>query len=125
MQTIEQMKQVALDALEELKGEDIVTMEIGEQSSIADYMIVCSARSSRHLAALADEVTVKSKHAGFQPLSVNKASEKGWVLVDLGDVIVHIMTPETREFYSLEKLWQKRPDTVSESGSEPKSEAEE
>jgi ribosome-associated protein len=104
MQT-DQLKDIAINALEDIKAQDIVTLDVRAITTIADIMIICSARSSRQLKALANEVVVKAKEQGFTPLSNEGNGESGWVLVDLGDVIVHIMMPETREFYQLEKLW--------------------
>ena len=103
MQT-EQIKQLAIDALEDLKAVDMTVLYVHEMTSITDYMIVVSANSNRHLKALADSVIEKAKAAGFRPLGVEGADSGEWGLVDLGDVIVHIMTPAIREFYQIEKL---------------------
>ncbi len=104
MQT-EQIKQLAINALEDLKAVDMTVLNVHEMTSITDYMIVVSANSSRHLKALADSVIEKAKAAGLRPLGVEGADSGEWGLVDLGDVIVHIMTPAIREFYQIEKLW--------------------
>jgi len=101
----EQMKQLAIEALEDLKAVDITVLDVHEMTSITDYMIVASANSSRHLKALADSVVDKAKQAGQRPLGVEGETGGEWALVDLGDAIVHIMMPAIREFYQIEKLW--------------------
>ena len=103
-----QPKQVArlvVDALNERKGEDIVVLDVRELTDITDYMIVASGRSRRQVTALAEEVVLRSKRAGHQPLGVEGMERGEWVLIDLLDAVVHVMEPETREFYQLEKLW--------------------
>lgn len=96
---------LATTALEDLKGRDIVEIDITEKSNIADSMVVVTGTSKRHVKSLADQVRVKAKDAGEAPLGVEGEDTGEWVLVDLGDVIVHVMTEEMREFYALEKLW--------------------
>ncbi len=96
---------LATAALEDLKGRDIVEIDITEKSNIADAMVVATGTSKRHVKSLADQVRVKAKDAGEAPLGVEGEDAGEWVLVDLGDVIVHVMTEEMREFYALEKLW--------------------
>lgn len=96
---------LTVDALESLKGVDIVVIDIEGKSSIADAMIVATGTSQRHVFSLAENVRLAAKAAGHPPLGVEGDSTSDWVLVDLGDVIVHVMTEEKREFYSLEKLW--------------------
>lgn len=108
--TPEQVKDLALEALDNIKAKDVVCMEVKPITSIADYMIVCSGTSSRHLKAIADELTETSKKAGHQPTGVEGEGGAEWVLVDLGDVIAHIMLPDTRRFYDLEKLWSLSPE---------------
>ena len=107
----EQVTALAVEALESLKGQDIVVLDIAGKSSIADAMLVVTGTSQRHVGSLAEEVRVRSKSAGHAPLGV-EGSKTGsdWTLVDLGDVIVHVMTREKRDFYSLEKLWSVGPD---------------
>lgn len=102
----ETLLHVVTGALEDLKGNDIKVLDVSKLTSITDNMVICSARSTRHLKALADEVTVKAKASGEQPLSVTGTQASGWILVDLNTVVAHIMLPETREFYNLEKLWE-------------------
>ncbi len=102
---VEQLKQLAIEALEDLKGVDVQVLDVREKTSITDYMLIVSANSSRHLKAMADSVVEKAKAQGFQPLGVEGENSAEWALVDLGDVVVHVMTPEIRDFYQLEKLW--------------------
>jgi len=104
MQT-ETLKQVALQALDDLKGVDIDTFDVRELTSVTDYMMVASGTSDRHVKSLAGAVVQACKQAGVAPLGVEGEREGEWVLVDLGDVVVHVMQPRIREFYALEKLW--------------------
>ena len=93
------------EALAELKAKDIVEIDVRGKSSVADYMVVASGTSSRHVKSSADEVVRFAKKLGVMPLGVEGEREAEWVLVDLGDVIVHVMLPRVREFYALERLW--------------------
>jgi ribosome-associated protein len=104
---------VIIDALEELKGKDILSMDVKELTSVTDTMVVCSARSTRHLKSLANNVALRCKEAGFCPLGVEGDTQTDWILVDLADAVVHIMLAEAREFYQLEKLWSYEPKTRS------------
>jgi ribosome-associated protein len=88
-----------------LKAVDVKVLDVEEISSFTDVMIVATGASTRQVKALADRVTEKCKEAGVRPLGVEGERESEWILVDLGDVVVHIMNPETRDFYQLEKLW--------------------
>jgi ribosome-associated protein len=102
---IKELIDVTLTALDEAKAIDVIVFEVSKLTSISDYMIIASGRSNRQVSALADKVVEASKKIGVQPLGVEGKSEGEWVLVDLGDIIVHIMHPDTREYYQLEKLW--------------------
>lgn len=93
------------DALAELKAKDVVEIDVRGKSSVADYMVVASGTSTRHVKSSADEVVRFAKKLGVMPLGVEGEREAEWVLVDLGDVIVHVMLPRVREFYALERLW--------------------
>ena len=108
------------DALESLKAQNIVTLPIGDISTIADAMIIATGSSTTHVKAIADEVIEHSKAAGYQPIGVEGKEVAEWVLVDLGDIIVHIMLPATREFYNVERLWTARP-AASETNTSPSS----
>ena len=93
------------EALAELKAKDVVEIDVRGKSSVADYMVVASGTSTRHVKSSADEVVRFAKKLGVMPLGVEGEREAEWVLVDLGDVIVHVMLPRVREFYALERLW--------------------
>ena len=102
----EEIKDLAIDALDELKGQNITVLDVRERSTITDYMVIASGTSDRHVRALADKVSEKAKASGVMPLGVEDGrAASGWVLVDLVDVVVHVMRPDVREFYNLEKLW--------------------
>lgn len=103
---VEQLKNIILDALEERKGRDIVTLDVRGMSGVTDYMVVCSGTSSRHVKSLADNVWIEAKKHGAAPLGMEGQRTSDWILVDFGDVVAHVMLPEAREFYDLERLWQ-------------------
>lgn len=92
-------------ALAEIKAKDPVEIDVRGRTSIADYLVVVSGTSTRHVKSVADEVVKFAKRLGVMPLGVEGEREAEWVLVDLGDVIVHVMLPRVREFYALERLW--------------------
>lgn len=102
---IKKLIDITLDALNDGKALDVTVFEVSKLTSISDYMIIASGRSNRQVSALADRVVEAAKANGVKPLGVEGKREGEWVLVDLGDIIVHIMHPETREYYQLEKLW--------------------
>jgi ribosome-associated protein len=102
---IEVMKQAVIDALEDIKGYDIAVMDVRKLTSMASYMIIANASSSRQAKALADNVREKLKERGANIQGVEGEKEGEWVLVDLGEIIVHIMLPATRAYYNLEQLW--------------------
>lgn len=108
---------LVVDALEDLKGVDVVTINIEGKTSIADAMIIATGTSQRHVNALAENVRLMAKRADYPPLGVEGDSTSDWVLVDLGDVIAHVMTAEKREFYDLEKLWSVGHDDDGENAS--------
>ena len=92
-------------AVEELKAKDVVEIDVRGKSSVTDYMVIVSGTSTRHVKSVADEVVKFAKKLDVQPLGVEGEREAEWVLVDLGDVVVHVMLPRVREFYALERLW--------------------
>ncbi|TKR32800.1 ribosome silencing factor [Luteimonas gilva] len=105
-------------ALEEIKARDTVEIDVRGKTSVCDFMIVTSGTSTRHVKSIADEVVRYAKKLDLQPLGVEGEQEAEWVLVDLGDVIVHVMLPRVREFYALERLWtvgDQPPETETES----------
>lgn len=99
------LRQRVLEALDELKARDVREIDVRGKTSIADLLIIASGTSTRHVKSLADEVVKFVKRAGMLPLGVEGQTEAEWVLVDLGDIIVHVMLPRIREFYGLERLW--------------------
>ncbi|MBU6246724.1 MAG: ribosome silencing factor [Xanthomonadaceae bacterium] len=99
------LRQQVLQALEDLKAKDIREIDVRGRTSIADLLVIASGTSTRHVKSIADEVVKFAKKAGVMPLGVEGEQEAEWVLVDLGDVIVHVMLPRIREFYGLERLW--------------------
>jgi ribosome-associated protein len=96
---------LVIDALENVKAKDIATLDVRKMTSVTDYMVVASGTSNRHVKALADAVADKSRAAGHRPIGVEGEEGSEWVLLDLQDVLVHVMLPRVREFYNLEKLW--------------------
>lgn len=103
--TTEQLRDWVIAALEDLKAQDIQILDVRGMTSITDLMIVASGTSDRHIKALADNVVENVKKHGIPPIGVEGETSREWVLVDLGDVILHVMHPQTRAFYNLEKLW--------------------
>lgn len=99
------LHQLIMKSLDDDKAEDVVSIDLEGKSSIADSMIVASGRSHRQVAAIADHLCRRIKDAGFGTVRVEGLPHADWVLVDAGDVIVHIFRPEVREFYNLEKMW--------------------
>ncbi|WP_336294437.1 ribosome silencing factor [Bartonella sp. CB169] len=96
---------IILDSLESKKAEDIVSIDLYGKSSLADYMVIASAHSQRHVSAVADSLLCAWKDSGYGCASVEGLSGGDWVLIDTGDIIVHLFRPEIRLFYNLEKLW--------------------
>ncbi len=99
------LEKIVYDTLDSNKAIEITKIDVSKMTSVIDTMFICSATSTRHAKTLADKVIQASKAAGFRPLSVQGEGLGEWVLVDLSDLVVHIMLAEVREFYSLEKLW--------------------
>jgi ribosome-associated protein len=103
----EQLRQLAMDALEELKAVDIKCIDVRELTTITDYMVVCTGRSDRQVRSIAENVIATAKASGHTPLGIEGERDGEWALVDLVDVVIQVMNPETRELYQLEKLWEK------------------
>ena len=99
------MTRLVVDALEEKKGEDILLIDIHEIADFTDYFILCSGSSVRMLDALAEEVVTRVKSQYSLGLRIEGQPEDGWLVVDLGDVVVHLFTPDQRDYYKLEQLW--------------------
>jgi ribosome-associated protein len=104
---------IALASLEDSKAEDITSIDIQGKSALADHMVIASGRSQRHVAAMSDHLLRALKDAGYGNVRVEGLPAADWVLVDAGDIIVHIFRPEVREFYNLEKMWS-QPDLAEE-----------
>ncbi len=115
--TAEDIKNTVLNALDDMKAKDVVCLDVKPLTSMADFMVVASGTSSRHVKATADRVAEYARNIGIKPLGVEGAQAAEWILVDLNDVIVHVMMPEARRFYDLEKLWSVTP--VSSGKQEP------
>lgn len=101
----EEILKIVQDVLDERKGQNITTLDVRNKTSFTDYMVVVTGTSDRHLKSLCEYVTEKLKESSFIPLGIEGDLGSDWILLDLGDVIVHAMTAQTREFYQLEKLW--------------------
>lgn len=104
--TSNQLRDLVTEALEDLKAIDIQEVDVSGQNPLTDRFVVATGSSTRHVKSMAEKLVLKAKAAGFPPLGVEGEREGEWVLVDLNDVIVHLMLPQTRAFYNLEKLWE-------------------
>ena len=96
-------------ALDDIKAQNVLRLDVRHLTPMTDAMIIASGRSDRHVRAIAQTLVERCQDAGFEPLGIEGADAGEWVLVDLGDVVVHIMLPKVRDFYSLEKLWDIAP----------------
>jgi ribosome-associated protein len=101
------IKKNVIKALEDIKGFDIIELDVRKLTSITDYMIIASASSTRQTRALANNVQDKMKELNVEIVGIEGEGEGDWVLVDIGDIIIHIMTPTTRAYFNLEELWSK------------------
>ncbi len=99
------LKRLVTTALEELKARDVVSLDVTALTDMMDYMVVASGTSSRHVKALADRVTEEARKRGARSPGVEGQGGSEWILVDCGDVVVHVMLPSARDFYALERLW--------------------
>ncbi len=102
---IEELKNLVIEALEDVKATDIQVIDVRDKTTVTDVMIVASGNTSRQVRALVNSVAEKAKQAGQKPFGVEGEDIGEWALVDLGDVVVHVMQPTIRAFYNLEKLW--------------------
>ena len=101
----EQLKKLIIEALDDLKAVNTVTLDVTDLTDVMDYLVITSGTSNRHVKSLANNVCMEAKSQGMRPLGVEGEGEGDWVLVDFGDVVVHVMLPATRDFYDLERLW--------------------
>ena len=108
----EELKQLVSDALDDLKAVNVVEINVQDLTDVMDYLVVASGTSNRHVKSLAENVLMKAKQQGQRPLGVEGQEGAEWVLVDFGDVVVHVMLPATRDFYDLERLWSMPAETV-------------
>jgi len=105
----EQLSDLIAEALDDMKGQDIVKLDVRDMTTVTDYMVVASGTSNRHVQALVENVAEKASKAGHKPIGVEGEGGGEWVLLDLQDTLVHVMLPKVREFYNLEKLWSLSP----------------
>ena len=103
---------VVHEALLDVKAKDIIELNVGAISNVADYMVIASGTSTRHIKALADNVAEEARKAGFRPIGVEGERDAEWILIDLGFVVVHVMLPTARKFYDLESLWRATPESA-------------
>lgn len=105
----QELSQVVVEALEDLKGQEIVRIDVTDLSDVMDTLVIVTGTSNRHVKSLADNVIEEAKKLELRPIGVEGMESGEWVLVDYGDVVVHAMLPQTRSFYDLEKLWSMEP----------------
>jgi ribosome-associated protein len=101
----DKLKTVVIDALADMKALEVKVLDVRGLTDIADFMVIASGTSDRHVRSVAQRVVEKTKEAGFRPHGVEGQQDSEWVLIDLNEMIVHVMLPRVREFYGLEKLW--------------------
>ncbi|MCR9276363.1 MAG: ribosome silencing factor [Pseudomonadaceae bacterium] len=100
-----QLTDLVHDAIDDLKGRDVVTLDVTNLTDITDTMVIATGTSNRHVNAMVNEVVTQAKQAGLKPMGVEGADQGDWVLIDLGDVVVHVMREDARSYYELERLW--------------------
>ncbi|MEG3753327.1 ribosome silencing factor [Psychromonas arctica] len=101
----DQLKAFIINQLEDMKAKEIVTIDVADISDVTDTLIICTGTSKRHVRSIAEQTALAAKNAGEVPLGVEGLEGSEWVLIDLSNVVVHVMQDETRQFYQLEKLW--------------------
>jgi ribosome-associated protein len=100
------LRDIVLDALADMKAVDVKALDVRGITDVTDTMVVASGNSDRHVKSIADRVLQRCKEAGFRPYGMEGERDGEWVLVDLNDLVLHVMLPRTRQFYALEKLWE-------------------
>jgi ribosome-associated protein len=109
---------LAIAALEEIKAQDITSIDVREKTSITDFMVIASGTSSRHVKSLVDNLLEKAKERGVRPIGSEGLDSGEWALLDLGDIVVHVMLPTARQFYDLERLWRGAEQSRAQQGGE-------
>ncbi|MBA3988057.1 ribosome silencing factor [Aliidiomarina maris] len=99
------LRDFVVDKIEQIKARDITIIDVTKKSDVADFLIVCSGNSKTHVRSIANHVALEAKHQGFAAIGIEGELDSEWVLVDFGDVVLHVMQDATRDFYQLEKLW--------------------
>ena len=102
----QQLKQFAIQQLEDMKAKEITIIDVSNSSDVTDTMIICTGNSKRHVRSIAEQTALAAKKEGEAPLGIEGLEGSEWVLVDLGNIVIHVMQDETRQFYQLEKLWE-------------------
>ena len=108
----ENLKNIIINALEDIKAVDVVTITVSSLTDVMDTMIIASGNSHRQVKALANNVLSDAKNAGFSPIGVEGENNREWILIDFGDVVTNIMLPGSREFYDLDRFWSLRPENT-------------
>lgn len=101
----EQLRDFVIDKADDMKARDVQVLDVHDKTDVADFMVICSGNSTTHVKSIAEYVATEAKHAGYPPLGIEGGEQSEWVLVDLGDVVLHVMQDSIRDFYQLEKLW--------------------
>ena len=109
--TSAQLRDFVITVLEDMKGNQIEVIDLTDRNSFTDFLVIVSGTSTRQVKAMAERVVERAKQEGIRPMGIEGEREGEWVLVDLCDVVVHVMLPQTRAFYNLEKLWSVPPTT--------------
>lgn len=116
---IEQLKDLVLTTLADMKARDVTVMDVRDKTAVTDFMVVASGTSDRHVKAIAETVAYRAKEAGEQPLGTEGVNEGEWALIDLNGVVVHVMLPKVRDFYQLERLWSAPARVASRAAAQP------
>lgn len=99
------LRDFVVDKVEQIKARDVTVIDVGAKSDVADYLVICSGNSKTHVRSIANHVALEAKHQGCAAIGIEGENDSEWVLVDFGDVVLHVMQDATRDFYQLEKLW--------------------
>lgn len=102
---LEQLRELVVHTLDDMKAKDIVVLDVRDKTSITDYMVIASGTSDRHVKAIAETLAFRAKEAGEPPLGSEGLQQGEWALVDLNGVVAHVMQPQVRDFYAIERLW--------------------